>query len=349
MNFAKATAQYEEWLGQHLRIVPDDLAFKHEQMRTAVFPFLRATYYRWAQIFPEQCGKAAKAPELLAVGDLHVENFGTWRDSEGRLIWGINDFDEAWRLPYTNDLVRLTTSAIIAGMTCHARDAAIAILEGYREALEKGGCPFTLAEHHPVLHAMATARLHEPQRFWEKLNASPEAPDVPSGAMKAIGRAMPEGGLEWRLLRRRAGLGSLGRERYVAVAAWRGGSVAREAKALAPSAATWAAKRRGSDPVLYEQMLESAVRCPDPFVRVQKKWIVRRLAPDCSRIELSALPKERDEIRLLHAMGWETANIHAGTGNVKKILADLKDRPRSWLLDAARKMETAVIADFAAQ
>jgi len=36
---------------------------------------------------------------VLAVGDLHVENFGTWRDAEGRLIWGVNDFDEAWRLP----------------------------------------------------------------------------------------------------------------------------------------------------------------------------------------------------------------------------------------------------------
>jgi Uncharacterized protein conserved in bacteria (DUF2252) len=349
MNFAKATARYEEWLGQHLRIVPDDLAFKHEQMRTAVFPFLRATYYRWAQIFPEECGKAAKAPELLAVGDLHVENFGTWRDSEGRLVWGVNDFDEAWRLPYTNDLVRLATSAIIAGMMCHARDAAAAILEGYREALERGCCPFTLAEHHPVLHAMATARLHEPQRFWDKLNASPEARDVPSGAMKAIGRAMPEDGLEWRLVSRRAGLGSLGRERYAAIAVWRGGSVAREAKALAPSASTWAAKRSGSDPVLYQQMLESAIRCPDPFVSVRKKWIVRRLAPDCSRIELSALPKERDEIRLLHAMGWETANIHAGTGSAKKILEDLKDRPRNWLLDAARKMEKAVLADYASQ
>ena len=48
---------------------------------------------------------------MLAVGDLHVENFGTWRDADGRLCWGINDFDEADRLPYTNDLVRLAASA----------------------------------------------------------------------------------------------------------------------------------------------------------------------------------------------------------------------------------------------
>ena len=349
MNFAKATAKYEEWLGRQLRIVVDDLAFKHEQMRSAPFPFLRATYYRWAQLFPEICTKASKAPRALAVGDLHVENFGTWRDGEGRLIWGINDFDEVWRLPYTNDLVRLTASAMIAGMACHARDAAAAILDGYRGALDAGGLPFALAEHHPVLRHMATARLHEPERFWEKLNAWPEAAELAAGAIKTITRAMPERGLKWRLLSRRAGLGSLGRERYVAVATWRGGLVAREAKALAPSAASWAEKRTGANPVLYQEMLDHAVRCPDPFVRVQKKWIVRRLAPDCSRIELSALPKERDEIRLLRAMGWETANVHLGTVAAKAIQADLKERGNEWLLDAARKMEKAVTADFTAQ
>ena len=48
--------------------------------------------------------------KLKGVGDLHVENFGTWRDVEGRLVWGVNDFDEAYALPYTNDLVRLVAS-----------------------------------------------------------------------------------------------------------------------------------------------------------------------------------------------------------------------------------------------
>jgi hypothetical protein len=88
------------------------------------------------------------------------------------------------------------------------------------------------------------------------------------------------------------------------------------------------------------------VRCRDPFVRLQRRWIVRRLAPDCSRIELSALPKERDELRLLHAMGWETANIHLGTTPTRVLRADLKRRPRTWLLEAARRMEKAVAADF---
>jgi hypothetical protein len=79
---------------------------------------------------------------------------------------------------------------------------------------------------------------------------------------------------------------------------------------------------------------------------LQKRWIVRRLAPDCSRIELSALPKEPDELRLLHAMGWETANVHLGSIRPRVLRADLKKRPRGWLLEAARSMEKAVTADF---
>jgi hypothetical protein len=347
MRIAKATTRYEAWLEGRLRILQEDLAIKHEQMRTAVFPFLRATYYRWAQIWEEVCGEAAVAPKVLAVGDLHVENFGTWRDIEGRLIWGINDFDETWNLPYTNDLIRLATSALLAKMECDEKLGMEAIRKGYLEALETGGRPIALAEHHRVLRQMATARLHEPEAFWEKLHALPEvAEEPPAGALNAIARHMPETGLHWHVAHRVAGLGSLGRERYVAVAEWRGGSVCREAKALTSSACVWAEQGKGTAPVLYQKILDCAVRCRDPFVRLEKRWIVRRLAPDCSRIELSALPKERDETRLLHAMGWETANVHLGSAKARTLAEDLKARPRGWLYRAAKKMENAVIADF---
>src|SRR6202040_1164104 len=90
------------------------LELKHKRMAEGPFPFLRATFYRWAQLWPELCPRLAATPRGLGVGDLHVENFGTWRDSEGRLIWGVNDFDEACSLPYANDLVRLAVSAQLA-------------------------------------------------------------------------------------------------------------------------------------------------------------------------------------------------------------------------------------------
>src|SRR6516164_10210196 len=222
MHIAPTTAQYEAWLGRHLRIIGVDLQLKHQQMRSAVFPFLRATYYRWAQTWAQICGAAARAPRVLAVGDLHVENFGTWRDIEGRLIWGINDFDEAWRLPYTNDLIRLGASALLARMSCEIKQGIEAILEGYRECVSAGGRPFALAEHHHALRQMATARLHEREKVWEKLHGlAPVEKEPPAGAHKAIARLMPESDLEWTVVHRVAGLGSLGRERYVALAEWR--------------------------------------------------------------------------------------------------------------------------------
>jgi hypothetical protein len=349
MTIAKATASYEGWLNSQLRLIPRDLRYKHEQMRSAPFPFLRATYYRWAQIWPDVCPDSAGAPEVLAVGDLHVENFGTWRDAEGRLVWGINDFDEAWPLPYTNDLVRLATSALLAPIRCDAASVVGAIRDGYEAALEAGGRPFTLSEHHHALRLMATSRLHEPQKFWEKLGASPALREPPpASALKALTRAMPEQDLALRLSHRIAGLGSLGRERYVAIAEWGGGLVAREAKALAPSASVWAAKGKPGASIRYREIVDGAVRCPDPFLRVQKRWIVRRLAPDCSRIELAALPKEPDEFLLLRAMGWDTANIHLGSAKARRLAADLDRRGRGWLLADARKMRRAVLDDFKA-
>jgi uncharacterized protein (DUF2252 family) len=146
MNIVKATKKFEDWLRLQIRLVEPDLRFKHEQMAAALFPFFRATFYRWVQVWPEQCSELDCVPEILSVGDLHVENFGTWRDLEGRLIWGVNDFDEAAIYPYTMDLVRLATSALLAAqekrLTMRPKDAVAAILAGYERGMEEGGIPF---------------------------------------------------------------------------------------------------------------------------------------------------------------------------------------------------------------
>jgi uncharacterized protein (DUF2252 family) len=112
-DIKKATATYEQWMRECTPTVESDLRTKHSEMRKSVFSFLRGTFYSWAQLWPtvctEVCTDLCAAPKVLAVGDLLVNSFGTWRDSEGRLCWGIDDFDESFPLPYTNDLVRLAT------------------------------------------------------------------------------------------------------------------------------------------------------------------------------------------------------------------------------------------------
>lgn len=351
MNIHKATQNYEEWLGKRIRILPRDLKLKHEAMAAEIFPFFRATFYRWMQLWPDLCPEANRAPKVLAVGDLHIENFGTWRDVEGRLIWGVNDFDEAASLPYTIDLVRLAASAHLAIDGAHLqmehRDACTAIANGYREGLSSGGRAFVMAESHNWLRGMVYGVLRDPVHFWAKIDAlKPLREEIPASAMKAIERLLPQEGLPCKISHRIAGLGSLGRERYVAVVDFQGGKVAREAKALAPSAAVWAAGK-GPETLNYQKILDSAVRCTDPFVRLKQKWIVRRLAPDCSRVELSQIPKERDESKLLFAMGFETANIHLGSSRSAKAVAqDFAKRPKKWLHEAATEMGRATLKDW---
>ena len=93
------------------------------------------------------------------------------------------------------------------------------------------------------------------------------------------------------------------------------------------------------------KLLRRSVRAADPFYTITGGWVVRRLAPDCSRITLDDLPDERDEERLVRAMGWETANVHLG-GRTAAIRSDLKHRPKRWLESAALRMVDAVDADW---
>ncbi|MGO9124322.1 MAG: DUF2252 family protein [Terriglobales bacterium] len=354
MNIVKATRHFETWLGQHTTLVGPDLRLKHQRMAESPFPFFRATFYRWMQLWPEVCSSLAQAPSVLAVGDLHVENFGTWRDTEGRLVWGINDFDEAGTLPYTIDLVRLATSALLASQEGHFRlqskDACAALLDGYHESLVESGRPFVLEEEHRWLRQMALSELRDPVHFWAKMDALPKiSRKLPRKLRESLDRLMPEPGLDYRAVRRVAGLGSLGHVRVVALAECHGGRIAREAKALTPSAIHWASRETGRQEIMYQTILDRAVRCPDPFVRLRGSWIVRRLSPHCSRIELADLPSNRQEIRLLFAMGWETANVHLGTRGARRSISRHLDRLKPLeLLSAAKDMAKAVTKDWRA-
>jgi uncharacterized protein (DUF2252 family) len=349
MKLADAVDRYERWLAGFMPLHPGDLDRKHALMKSGPFAFLRATFFRWSSTWSRLAPDERHAPAVLGVGDLHLENFGTWRDAEGRLIWGINDFDEATRLPYSQDLIRLTASAYLAiegaHLTLRRRQAARAIAEGYAHALATGGRPFVLEEDHAWLRAIATSRLRDPVGFWQKLSAL-RTTRAPAAVRRLLSQSLPRPGLRFRVAHRVAGLGSLGRPRFVALATVDGGSLAREAKALAPSA--WDAGGGGeAGPIRYATILARAVRAPDPSLRVVGPWVVRRLAPHCTRIEVTELTRARDEDRLLYAMGFETANVHLGTpGSRAAILRHLRRRAPDWLHGAAKPFVDAVLADW---
>ena len=308
MNIYQATSQYEQWFATYTPLIQADLDTKHQQMSVDVFSFLRATYYRWTQEWPETCKDLMDAPIVLAVGDLHLANFGTWRDRDGRLCWGINDFDVASPLPYTHDLTRLATSALLAiqanSIRLKPEDACAAILSGYVEGMQNGGKAYVLAEQHGWLRDIATASLKKPQAFWQKMDGLPNILEpLPESARAALEHALPAPGIAYQVKHRTAGLGSLGLPRYVAIAEFEDGRVAREAKAMVPAPTAWATNTQTPVEYFYEAVVDKAVRAHDPFTQVQGHWIMRRLAPDCIRVELTTLPDTDNEAKTAECDG----------------------------------------------
>ena len=46
-DIGECTKSYEKWLASHIPLIPEDLRLKHAEMKKALFPFMRATFYRW--------------------------------------------------------------------------------------------------------------------------------------------------------------------------------------------------------------------------------------------------------------------------------------------------------------
>jgi uncharacterized protein (DUF2252 family) len=68
-------------------------------------------------------------------GDLHAENYGTYMDSAGVLVFDVNDFDEAYLGHYTWDLQRMAASLALLGFRKALSDASIAeLIETYARA-----------------------------------------------------------------------------------------------------------------------------------------------------------------------------------------------------------------------
>lgn len=347
----QSVTAYESWMRAQLGgdLVEAGLEKKHKLMRGGSFPFLRGTYWRWAETILDLCPDLKGAPQILAIGDMHLENFGTWRDEEGRLVWGANDFDEAAVMPYALDLVRLAVSAILArgnnGPT--PRVVADNILAGYRRGL-RDPSPVVLERDYKWLRNAVLLENAERKAFWEKYrNLPPADAAVPGRYLDALRKALPDPAATFEPKPRLAGTGSLGRPRFVAYAEWRGGPVLREVKALLQSA--WSLKHDPSNKAIRTGIIAGGrARSPDPRYQVDGCLLVRRLSPNSRKIEVDGDAEVLLSPDMLDLMGFEIANCHANDASlVPGILADLEARGSDWLRTTAKAAAAAVTAEQA--
>lgn len=346
-SFRAENAAFEDWLRKQCCVVEADLKRKHDRMRTSAFAFLRATFFRWARTIEAICPDLNGAPRVLTVGDAHLENYGTWRDAEGRLVWGINDFDEAAVMPYPFDLVRLAASAQLApGMPLGRREVAAAILEGYANGLAAPR-PTLLDEQETWMRPYVVCSDKERRHFWKEVDSYPQA-DPPKKVAEGLEQSLPKGASILRFATPSKGGGSLGRPRYVAIAAWRGGHIVREAKALVPSAWDWA-HAKGSSKSRFFDLVDGRYRSPDPFLSVHDSFVFRRIAADSRKVELGEEDRPTVRSDLLMAMGFDLGAVHAARKERRiEVRKDLEKRPRDWLYIVVRSATKAVEEDFRA-
>ena len=95
-----------------MRASPDAFRRKFRTMARDPFAFYRgsaALFYADVDRLEDPWVDEASA-RVWIQGDLHAENFGTYMDSDGRLVFDVNDFDEAYLGHWTWDVQRFVAS-----------------------------------------------------------------------------------------------------------------------------------------------------------------------------------------------------------------------------------------------
>jgi hypothetical protein len=88
------------------------LPIKYGRMLESPFAFLRGSA---AVMAADLVGTPVSGLQAILCGDAHLSNFGVFASPERKLVFDINDFDEAYPGPWEWDLKRLAASAVVAG------------------------------------------------------------------------------------------------------------------------------------------------------------------------------------------------------------------------------------------
>jgi uncharacterized protein (DUF2252 family) len=247
---------------------PERLALKYRAMRSSAFAFFRGTAHLFWEDWPTGQTPLDDAPRAWVCGDLHLENFGSYRGDNRLTYFDLNDFDEAALAPATWELVRFVTSVHLAAATLRlspsqATDLSKTFISAYSDSLADGKARWVeratakgmvrdllrrvkQRSHEELLNARseltgATRKLRVDGRRALKLSRDDRAEVVKH--IHAFGESRGKRKF-YRVLdvaRRVAGTGSLGLRRFVALVQGHGlpdGNILLDIKEAAPSVLT---------------------------------------------------------------------------------------------------------------
>ncbi len=121
---------------------PELLALKYRKMAASPFGYFRGTNHLFHADWPGEAW-LERMPAVWLNGDLHIENFGTYRGDNRLVYFDIGDFDDGALGPLGRDLVRFMVGVHMAGheMGFGARRANMLnriFLSAFRAALIDG-------------------------------------------------------------------------------------------------------------------------------------------------------------------------------------------------------------------
>ena len=121
---------------------PERLRLKYEALCSGAFRFLRGTCHLFYEDWPTR-SPLNSAPRTWISGDLHLENFGSYKGDDRIIYFDINDFDEAVLAPCTFELARFATSVLLGAQdfgagTSQCTELARQFLDAYAGALGRG-------------------------------------------------------------------------------------------------------------------------------------------------------------------------------------------------------------------
>ncbi len=137
---ASSAALINQLIARDKGRAPALLARKYRRMAEDAFAFFRGSAHLFHDAFPKKLGKF---PSVWLNGDLHLENFGTYRGENRLTYFDIGDFDEGGLGPASRDLLRFLASLHLAMplldlAPAQAGKLAKAYLAAYRDALSSG-------------------------------------------------------------------------------------------------------------------------------------------------------------------------------------------------------------------